>query len=45
VKADFEPRIRAHLLLEQHGQTTCKRSRPDCEQCPVNGDCAYANRR
>jgi endonuclease III len=38
---DFEPRMRAHLLLKQHGQTICKRTRPACEQCPVARDCAY----
>jgi endonuclease III len=38
---EFEPRIRAHLLLKQHGQTICKRSRPECERCPVAGDCPY----
>jgi endonuclease-3 len=38
---DFAPRMRAHLLLKEHGQTICKRARPACEQCPVSRDCAY----
>jgi endonuclease III len=38
---DYEPRIRAHLLLKQHGQTICRRARPACEKCPVAGDCPY----
>ena len=34
----------AHLLLQQHGQTLCKRSAPHCEECPLAGGCAYALR-
>jgi endonuclease III len=41
VSEDFEPRIRVHLLLKEHGQTICKRARPECERCPVTRDCAY----
>lgn len=37
----FDWLIRAHLLLRQHGQTLCRRSRPACERCPLNGVCAY----
>jgi endonuclease-3 len=37
----FEARIRAHVLLKQHGQEICKRARPMCERCPVSRDCAY----
>jgi endonuclease III len=34
----------AHLLLQQHGQTLCKRTRPRCEVCPLAPNCAYARR-
>jgi endonuclease-3 len=33
--------LRAHLLLRQHGQELCKRSRPACDRCPLNSDCAF----
>jgi endonuclease III len=39
----FEPRIRAHLLLKEHGQALCKRTRPQCERCPVAPDCPYVS--
>jgi endonuclease III len=32
----------AHLLLQLHGQTLCKRSDPRCGRCPLARDCAYA---
>lgn len=35
----------AHLLLQQHGQTLCKRSVPRCEACPLSPVCAYATLR
>jgi endonuclease III len=34
----------AHLLLHQHGQTLCKRTSPQCGQCPLAGQCAHVNR-
>jgi len=34
-------RKRAYLLLKKHGQEICKRTKPRCEQCPVNDACAY----
>jgi endonuclease-3 len=34
--------IEAHLLLRQHGQELCKRTRPQCEKCPLAPDCAFA---
>jgi endonuclease-3 len=37
----FDPRTRAFLLLKQHGQEICKRTKPKCEQCPVKASCAY----
>jgi endonuclease III len=38
-KADS--RMRAFLLLKQHGQTLCKRTNPKCEKCPLKANCAY----
>jgi len=32
----------AHLLLQQHGQTLCKRRLPHCGVCPLERRCAYA---
>jgi endonuclease III len=32
----------AHLLLQEHGQTLCKRESPRCGECPLSPDCAYA---
>jgi len=34
----------AHLLLQQHGQTLCKRGAPRCDLCPLADGCAYARR-
>ena len=33
---------RAHLLLQQHGRTLCRRSAPLCDACPLARVCAYA---
>jgi len=33
---------RAHLMLRAHGQRLCKSSRPDCDACPLEPDCAFA---
>jgi endonuclease III len=33
--------IKTHQLLRRHGQELCKRSKPLCEQCPVNSACAF----
>jgi endonuclease III len=41
VPEQFHLRARAFLLLKQHGQTICKRSRPNCAGCPVRDNCAY----
>lgn len=37
-----DPRVvqEAHLLLQQHGQTLCKRSLPRCGACPLARKCA-----
>jgi endonuclease III len=40
----FDARIRAYLLLSLHGRELCKRSRPRCERCPLQPQCAFANR-
>jgi endonuclease III len=41
VPESFAARRRAYLLLKQHGQELCKRTRPKCELCPVTGECAF----
>jgi endonuclease-3 len=33
--------IRAHLLLREHGQELCKRTKPQCPRCPLSGHCAF----
>jgi endonuclease III len=40
---DEDPRwlIEAHQLLRQHGQETCRRTNPDCDDCPLASDCAF----
>ncbi len=34
-------RLRAYLLIKQHGQTLCKLSHPKCDECPVSAECDY----
>ena len=34
----------AHLLLQQHGQTLCRRRAPLCGSCPLAAGCAFAAR-
>lgn len=41
IPAKFDARARAYLLLKQHGQSLCKRSKPKCEECPVNASCRF----
>jgi endonuclease III len=41
IPEQFHPRQRAYLLLKEHGQTLCKRSKPKCGECPVCSHCAY----
>ncbi len=41
VPETHDARLRAYLLIKQHGQTLCKLSRPKCEDCPVSADCEY----
>jgi len=38
---DCDSRLRAYLLLKQHGQEICKRTGPLCDQCPVAAHCKY----
>jgi endonuclease III len=35
----------AHALLQQHGQSLCKRSAPRCASCPLASHCAYARKK
>jgi endonuclease III len=35
----------AHLLLQTHGQTLCKRSQPRCDLCPLAEGCRHAGGR
>jgi endonuclease III len=37
----FDARTRAYLLLKKHGQETCKRTKPKCDECPVRRSCAF----
>jgi len=41
VPQNFEARMRAYLLLKQHGQELCKRTKPKCDRCPVRAGCAF----
>ena len=41
VPETFDARTRAYLLLKQHGQEVCKRTKPRCDQCPISSDCAF----
>ena len=38
----FDARTRSYLLLKQHGQQLCKRTKPRCTVCPLLRHCAYA---
>ena len=39
LSAKTEPLIETHLVLQQHGRTICRNTRPACGQCPVQRDC------
>jgi endonuclease-3 len=41
---DCESLTVAHQLLRKHGQELCKRSRPLCDECPLNKSCAFASK-
>ncbi len=34
--------IKAHLLLRRHGQELCRRSKPECEKCPLRKGCPWS---
>lgn len=36
-----DARMRAYLLIKEHGQTLCKLARPKCDECPVSAECGY----
>jgi endonuclease III len=42
LKKDCAWLMRAHLLLRRHGQELCRRSRPQCGECPLAADCPHA---
>lgn len=42
--ATFNSRIRAYLLVNRLGHELCKRTKPACERCPLESDCAFARR-
>jgi endonuclease III len=44
LSAAFDSRIRAYLLINRHGHELCKRTKPACERCPLESDCAFATR-
>jgi endonuclease III len=41
---DYSWLIEAHLLLRRHGQELCKRTKPECQKCPLALDCEYYQR-
>ena len=41
VPEKFDARSRAYLLLKTHGQQTCKRTNPKCQECPIRLKCAF----
>jgi endonuclease III len=45
VPEKFDARVRAYLLLNKHGQETCKRTNPKCQDCPVKSKCVFLSRR
>ncbi len=42
--ATYEARIRGYLLVARHARELCKRNTPACGRCPLESDCAFANR-
>ena len=34
--------VQAHLLLQRHGRSLCKRRAPACDDCPLEPECAHA---
>jgi endonuclease-3 len=35
---------RAHLLLRQHGKGLCRTNNPECPECPLKPECAFAGK-
>lgn len=44
LRPDFDWLIDAHQLLRTHGMSLCRRSDPDCAQCPLRRSCPFAAR-
>jgi endonuclease-3 len=44
IERDCNARIRAWHLLRAHGQALCKYKVPDCDACPLQDACAFAQR-
>ena len=42
---DVAGTIRAHQVLRRHGQDVCRRSHPECPQCPLRPRCAFGGGR
>jgi endonuclease-3 len=38
---DYSWLIQAHLLLRHHGLELCKRTKPECNKCPLAPDCEF----
>jgi endonuclease III len=45
IHEDYDWLIRAHQLLRIHGQQLCKRSTPQCRECPLIEFCKYGRDR
>ncbi len=41
LKRDFDWLSAAHQLLRQHGQEICRRTKPQCADCPLRVSCAF----
>lgn len=41
VPEKLDDRMRAYLLLKRHGQQTCKRTKPKCQECAIRSKCKY----
>ena len=39
--ADADARVRAYLLLREHGRQTCRRSKPRCSSCVLRPRCPF----
>ncbi|HSS20678.1 MAG TPA: hypothetical protein VLL54_11435 [Pyrinomonadaceae bacterium] len=44
IGSDFDFLISAYQLLRKHGQELCRRTKPQCESCPLQSSCAYYSR-